>query len=275
MTVTYAAVMLSALLHAGAEHPDADAGNGTDASQASTETTRPTITHVAGATDAQISFERGVYRLGLMSVSTPLPEGYPRPTAPGVTEIKVYPSVRRAEFVGDGGTDQGRNSGFFPLFRHISARDIAMTAPVEMDLLAWDDAEGNAGEPPEADDGGAWRMSFLYRTEEDGPEGRDGRVLVRDVPPVTVLARGTRGPYSMQQFDPVLVELKAWIDESDKWEQAGPPRWMGYNGPAIPASLKWGEVQFPIRPTALPDDPANTGSDEQTGDRPAPTEQDG
>jgi len=88
----------------------------------------------------------------------PLPVGYPRPTPPGVIEIKSYPGVRRAEVTGEG--MRGASSrGFFPLFRHISSNDIAMTAPVEMDYGI--DAETGAVE--EGADG--WRMSFLYRTE--------------------------------------------------------------------------------------------------------------
>ncbi|MEO1128856.1 MAG: heme-binding protein [Planctomycetota bacterium] len=171
-----------------------------------------------------------------------LPVGYPRPTAVGSIEIKTYPSVRRAEITGTGGPDRGTTMGFWPLFQHISTRDIAMTTPVEMDLPGWSAEDESAPEQ--------WTMSFLYRTPDLGDTGRDGMIVIRDTDPVTVLAIGVKGSYTTQNFTTPMRELEAWLAESGDWEQAGAPRWFGYNGPSVPVGLRWSEVQIPIQPVS-------------------------
>ncbi|MFN9971363.1 MAG: hypothetical protein ACK58T_15860, partial [Phycisphaerae bacterium] len=71
---------------------------------------------------------------GVLTIDTPLPVGYPDPTPPGAIDLKLYPSVRRAEVSGEvKSLSSGGNDGFWPLFRHIQRRDIAMTSPVEME----------------------------------------------------------------------------------------------------------------------------------------------
>jgi len=120
------------------------------------------------------------FRCGDCIVEEALPVGYPRPTAPGAIELKRYPSVRRAEIVmarpGNAGEVE-RSNGFWPLFRHIQEREIAMTSPVEVDYRGLD-----SGASTEAD---AWSMSFLSRTPELGPTGRDGAIRVASSDPVT------------------------------------------------------------------------------------------
>ncbi len=178
------------------------------------------------------------WKLGDMLIDTALPEGYPRPTPPEVIEIKYYPSVRRAEFSGTG-MRGASNRGFMPLFRHISRNDIAMTSPVEMDLPGWSATDDEAGE--------TWTMSFLYRTRDLRETGTEGDVVIRDTEPLTVLSIGTQGVYTTGRFDPYLERLEAWIAASDEWERAGDTRWFGYNGPMTFPTLRWGEVQIPIR----------------------------
>ncbi len=171
------------------------------------------------------------YRAGPCIVESPLPEGYPPPTAPGAIELKHYPSVRRAEYGGDAGSGF---RGFFPLFRHISRRDIAMTAPVEMDFH---------------DDGTT--MSFLYRVPELGPTGEaeDG-VRVVDSEPALVLAIGVQGPRTQGTIDAARKKLEAWLAGNDAYTATDRARWVGYNGPSVPVRDQWWELHLFVEPVA-------------------------
>lgn len=193
-----------------------------------------TVKRVGGDMDTQperVDDGRVHWRCGRCVIEAPLPEGYPAPTPPGAIEIKKYPSVRRAEFVGRGDNDSGRNGAFWPLFQHIKKREIAMTSPVEMDY----------------DDSGEWTMSFLYRTADLGPTGTDGNVRVVDTEPVTVISIGLRGSYGMRTIERGLEQLQQWLDGQSEWEAAGDPRSFYYNGPYVPNADKWAEAQIPVR----------------------------
>jgi hypothetical protein len=194
------------------------------------------------------------YRCGNSVVDTSLPAGYPAPTPPGAIDLKRYPSVRRAEVSGRNAVDRGRNGAFFSLFSHIKRRDIAMTAPVEMDYPDW---SGDASSAPDA-----WTMSFLYRTPEVGPMEQAGNVRVVDTMPVTVVALGLRGKYGRATEDRGLRQLAAWLAGQDEWEQAGSPRALYYNGPYIRDSRKWAEIQIPVRHA----DVRVTSADEMVGE---------
>lgn len=201
------------------------------------------ITAVEGEGDpVLLTPRRGsfAYTSGDCIVDTPLPDGYPRPTAPGVTEIKRYPVVRRAEVVGQGSRDdgmrgRGSTGAFWPLFRHIQKRDIAMTSPVEMDYR---------------DEG--WSMSFLYRQTDQGPEGVSENVRVYDAPAMTVISIGVRGDLGAGELEGLMERLESWVDASPEWVVAGDPRKLSYNGPDVRASRRWHEVQLPIAPAAQP-----------------------
>ena len=206
------------------------------------------LAHVMGEAEHEIVEDGWNYRHGPMFIGSPLPEGYPRPTAPGVVEIKRYPTVRRAEVEGVGSARGGSRGGFFPLFRHITDRGIAMTAPVEMDY-------GVAGESFDseriAEGESAWRMSFLYRESDLGPTGEAERgVRVVDAEPVIVLAMGLRGELTRDRVLDAEAALTAWVEKSPEWQKTGKKRWMGYNGPAQRRGLQWWEVQLIIEPKA-------------------------
>lgn len=138
--------------------------------------------------------------------------------------------------------DWGMDFAFFPLFNHINRRDIAMTSPVEMNY-------DGLGEPGTTKPTG-WTMSFLYRTPELGPEGmdpKDDRILVEDLPPVTVVAIGMRGPYKLDRVKTGLATLRGWLASQPEWEEAGKSRALFYNGPEVRPRDKWLEVQLPVR----------------------------
>jgi len=200
------------------------------------------VVRVGGDMHTATEFINGEFRSGVCRISTPLPEGYPAPTPPNTIELKRYPAVRRAGIGGSMSPDWGMNLAFFPLFNHIKRREIAMTSPVELDYAGL--GAPGATKPTE------WTMSFLYRTPELGPAGidsEDTRVLVEDVPPVTVVALGMRGPYQLEHVNSGLAALRDWLASQSDWEEAGDPRALFYNGPEVRPRDKWSEVQIPLR----------------------------
>ncbi|MHC4709125.1 MAG: heme-binding protein [Planctomycetota bacterium] len=211
------------------------------------------IKRVGGDLDIQLTRDGQRYRCGDSVVETSLPAGYPAPTPPGAIDLKRYPSVRRAEVSRRSAPDRGRNGAFFSLFRHIQRRDIAMTSPVEMDYPGW---SGDASSAPQA-----WTMSFLYRTPDTGPMEQSGDVRVVDTMPLTVVSVGLRGKYGRATEDLGLQQLTAWLDGQDKWERAGSPRALYYNGPYIRDSRKWAEVQIPVRPAGAASTPSELDAD--------------
>ena len=217
------------------------------------ERTGSCVKRVGGDVKDEVeSVDRGdwtEYRCGRSVIDTPLPVGYPGPTAPGAMEIKHYPSVRRAEIVSNGNEDgmMGWNTSraFWPLFQHIKDRDIAMTSPVETDYERVED-DGTLRE-------GQWSMSFLYREPEMGETGHDGAVFVYDTDPVTVVSLGVRGDLTRGELRRAVSELSLWVSNSGAWEAVGDARKLSYNGPNVRAAYRWHEVQLPIRKRASVD----------------------
>jgi hypothetical protein len=209
------------------------------------------------------SFEkRGVtlYRSGKHLVDTALPVGYPRPTPPGTIELKSYPSIRRAEFgarvkedgsvaaaegvkaEGSGMQNRGRD-GFWPLFRHIQRRDIAMTAPVEMD---W---RGASVQESEAMRDAQWTMSFLYREVKQGADGadpKDERVLVVDTKPMLVLSAGLAGKANDRTINKGIAVLREFLANNPQYQPAGDLRGLFYNDPTYSEQRAWAEIQVPV-----------------------------
>ena len=234
-----------------AAHDTADGHSGR-ASEPGAEAPNPVrtpaqVTRVGGDTAAQIEIRDGEFRFGPSRIESPLPAGYPEPTPPGAIDLKRYPTVRRAEYVSSGSPGFGMNMGFFPLFNHIKRNDIAMTSPVEMDYRDLFDPATGKQEPKESM---SWTMSFLYRTAELAPVGKDrkdGKVIVTDRPELEVLSIGMNGPYGTGVVEKGLTLLHAWLKDHPEYEVAGEPRAFHYNGPYIANRNKWSEVQLPVR----------------------------
>ena len=198
------------------------------------------VKRVGGDRELSIEVVDGVYRFKQAMIESPLPDGYPEPTPPGAIDIKQYPSVRRAELTSQDDSGAAMMSGFFPLFNHIKKRDIAMTAPVEMDYQSL--YKDFMSDEPAQD--GATTMSFLYRNPALGPVGEDGKIVVRDTKPMTVLSIGARGASDPSKE---LESLRTWLKGQTEWEVAGDPRMFVYNGPFIDPNWRWSEMQVPIR----------------------------
>ena len=201
------------------------------------------VTRVGGDMEAKVEIRGGRFRFGPSQIESPLPAGYPEPTPPGAIDIKRYPTVRRAEYVSSGNAGMGMNMGFFPLFNHIKDNDIAMTSPVEMDYRDMFEPGTGKQAPKESM---SWTMSFLYRTKDLAPTGKDGKVVITDHPELMVLSIGMNGPYGTGVVEKGLQKLNAWLAEHPEWKVAGDPRAFHYNGPYISNRVKWSEVQLPV-----------------------------
>lgn len=167
--------------------------------------------------------------------SAATPEGWPALTPVGVVEVKDYPAYRAASVEQAAIDEQGMDPMFMTLFRHIDDNRIAMTAPVAMEYEP-------AGAAPRMAS-----MAFLYRDGGIGAPGRDGAVSVQDLPPRTFASVGVRGDYTSTRYAKGLRLVEAWLADSAEWTADGPPRYLGYNSPFVPAFWRYGEVQIPVR----------------------------
>jgi hypothetical protein len=169
-----------------------------------------------------------------------LPAGFPAPGPVGEIIVKEYPAYRLARIQrGEGGVEGGPNVMFRPLFNHIRRNDVPMTAPVEM------------GYPDHVEPGeGPTSMAFLYSEPSWGTSGADTadqRVVVEDVPAMTVVSIGVRGGYTHANFAKAISKLEAWVQQrADEVRVSGPPRYLAYNSPFVLGFLKYGEVQLPV-----------------------------
>ena len=167
-----------------------------------------------------------------------LPAGFPAVGPVGEIVLKRYPAYRAARVAaGPAAPAAGASdsSMFGKLFDHIQRNDIQMTAPVEMTY---------------ADDGTrAVDMAFLYRETSWGRPGTDGPVRVVDLPAVNVVSIAVRGNYSAQNVKDAVGRLREYVRRNGtQWEEAGPPRLLGYNSPFVPSFMRVSEVQLPVRP---------------------------
>jgi SOUL heme-binding protein len=172
--------------------------------------------------------------------SAPLPQGFPPPTADGKIEVKSYPAYRSATYRASGELATAANRAFSPLYQHISANEISMTAPVETrypssTIEATDYGTGEA------------QVSFLYRSTDIYPKEIANNIFVEDISPMTVVSLGLVGNYSYQSYQQGLARLKDWLKQHPEYEIVGEPRRFFYDGPYIPDGLKRSEIQIPIR----------------------------
>lgn len=185
--------------------------------------------------------------------SAATPADWPELTPIDEVQVKTYPAYRAVVAADDAGDPDARGDAdraagrrmFGPLFQHIKAEGIPMTAPVEM---------GYAAGPPEAPRMDS--MAFLYPATDVGtPDPGDGdadgdgeRVRVVDVPARPHATVGVRGGYVRRNFERGLERLEAWLADQAEWRADGPPRYLGYNGPFTPSFMRYGEVQIPVAP---------------------------
>ena len=172
-----------------------------------------------------------------------LPDGFPAPGPVDEVIVKTYPAHRLARVRAEG----GGNGMFMKLFRHIERNEIAMTAPVEM---SWRQAgAAQEGDRPPTVGKEPAAMAFLYARPSLGAAGadpEDPRVVVEDVPDVTVVSIGLRGGYEPSTFERGAKALQAWLAIHPEWKAAGDLRTLAYNSPFVPGFAKYSEAQIPI-----------------------------
>jgi hypothetical protein len=164
-------------------------------------------------------------------VEAELPDGVPGFRALDELELRDYPAYRLARTSMRGGA----MAAFWPLFRHIQQRDIAMTTPVQMDWT------------PGREHTRAASMAFLYGAPALGPTGREGEVEVVDQPPVTVLSLGARGYDRPARIAEMRARIDGWLAANPEWVAAGPQRTMNYNSPSVAEDRRYFELQLPVQ----------------------------
>lgn len=170
-------------------------------------------------------------------LESPLPDGWPKPSLPGLIRIKSYPAVRAAWVR----ASAGNNRQFMTLFHHIQQRQIAMTGPVVMGYPAQ-----TAGKPAESSDS----MAFLYRRLDQDTKGQFGQVQVVDEEPMRVVSIALTGSYRERNFQAAAAKLRKWLQAHTEWEPVGPVRVLAYNSPFMLFWQKYSEVQIPVGPAA-------------------------
>ncbi|MCG5061057.1 MAG: heme-binding protein [Limnoraphis sp. WC205] len=162
---------------------------------------------------------------------TSLPEGFPEPTQAGVVEIKYYPAYRGVTYSHTGDLTQATKAAFNPLFQHISSNNISMTTPVE---ARYQDAS-------QAD------VSFLYSSPNISPQQVQPGVQVVDTPEMMVVSIGIQGAYTWESYEIHRFKLENWLQQHPEYQVVGSPRRLFYNSPMTPESIKYSEVQIPIK----------------------------
>ncbi len=183
----------------------------------------------------------GAYR----AISAPLPDGFPPPTPAGKIEVKQYPAYRCVTYRYKGQLSQAANVAFGPLYSHISANHIPMTAPVEvhypLPTLQAQQRSQTANATGEA------AVSFFYRNQKVQPQQVAPRVHVEDQPSMTVVSIGFRGAYTFPSYQQQLQQLRAWLKQHPNYTVSGAPRRFFYDSPFVPDAFKRSEVQLPIQ----------------------------
>ncbi len=174
------------------------------------------LRHAFDAILANMSFEP--------RMEASLPKGFPKPGPVGRIVEKRYPVYRAARA-------SGGNMAFWTLFSHIKKNKVEMTAPVEMTM-------DQRMRPRD--------MAFLYERPDQGAAGKQGRVDVLDLKPLTVLSIGMRGRRSSADMELAKSLLEAHM-QAEGWQRDGDFRALGYNSPMVPADKQFWEFQVPVR----------------------------
>lgn len=155
------------------------------------------------------------------------------PSPIGVPEFKTLPAGVLLKAAGNGDYFKQANRLFSPLFRYISAHDIAMTTPVEAQIES------------------AAMYFWVAESQHAKVAGSGDGVEIVTVPERRVASLGARGSYSEENFTKVRVELTEWLRGHPEVEAAGPATAVFWNGPFIPGFLKRFEVHIPVRPVPI------------------------
>lgn len=157
--------------------------------------------------------------------------------------IETYPEaeLRRvarctvAEVAQRGTAERVGNKAFGPLVRYISAKQLAMTAPVLQQ-------PGEAGSSE-------WVVGFVLPGShgiDEYPLPDDAKVTLREVPEHLALAARWSGRWDYAGVERRIALLQDVIAR-EHLEQAGPPVWARYDPPWKPWFLRRNEVLIEVR----------------------------
>jgi hypothetical protein len=165
-----------------------------------------------------------------------MPPGFPTTTPVGEIELKRYPQYRLVKTEMDGDPTNGKGStAFFRLFGHIQRKGIAMTTPVEME---YGESESDLTEQS---------MAFLYGDQSIGETGREGDVDVQDIEAKTVASMGMRGELAKPEIAQAAEKIRTWVSKNFPDQKlAGDVRVLGYNGPGVPVTKRFSEIQIEV-----------------------------
>ncbi len=148
-------------------------------------------------------------------------------------ELRDYPRCTVADVTLTGSAERVGNRAFGPLVRYISAKNLAMTAPV---LQAETPGENE------------WTVSFVLpggRALTDYPVPDDAQVRLREVPRHLAMASRWTGRWSyatVEKRTQVLRELIA----AQGLRALGPPVWARYDPPWKPWFARRNEVLIEV-----------------------------
>jgi len=146
----------------------------------------------------------------------------------GTIELKTIPASRLIVSESDDHYFKENNGLFRPLFRYISRNDIAMTTPVEAEMMTG-------------------KMYFYLGADAKGRElPATEEVRVIEMPERKVASIGVRGGYSEENFAAALDKLEAWLAKHPTHKASGAARGIFWNGPYVPWFLKRFEVHLPV-----------------------------
>lgn len=149
-------------------------------------------------------------------------------------ELRRYSRCTVADITMTGDPERVGSRAFGPLVRYISAKQLAMTAPVLQ---------------VEAEQESSWTVSFVLpggKAVSDYPLPDDADVTLREIPEHVAMAARWSGRWTFGSVDEHTQTLRAEIARQQMVE-IGAPVWARYDPPWKPWFLRRNEVLIDVR----------------------------
>lgn len=149
-------------------------------------------------------------------------------------ELRKYARCTVADVTLTGSAERVGNRAFGPLVRYISAKQLAMTAPVLQ---------------VEAEAQSQWTVSFVLpggKAASDYPLPDDSKVSLREIPEHLAMASRWSGRWTFDSVEQHTTALREVIRQQGLIE-TGPPVWARYDPPWKPWFLRRNEVLIDVR----------------------------
>ncbi len=148
-------------------------------------------------------------------------------------ELRRYSRCTVADLTVTGTAERAGNRAFGPLVRYISAKQLAMTAPVLQ---------------KESDRTSQWTVSFVLpggMALSDYPMPDDGNIILREIPEHLAVASRWSGRWTYGSVERHAAELRT-VMASVGLTAVGPPVWARYDPPWKPWFLRRNEVLIDV-----------------------------